>query len=298
MTFTAAKKKFLNYLLHEKQYSGHTYTNYERDLNQFRDFLELINNIFLADLKNIAESEVRDFLAQVLISGAARRSVARKLSSIRSFFKYLYRQGIINRTPTDGLTAPKLNKPLPKFLTIKEVERLLKIPDISTPKGKRDCAIIEVLYSTGMRISELVNLTHSQIHWNEEVIRVIGKGNKERMVLIGGIAKNALQNYIDNPTYIGMDQDSPVFRNKFGNKLGALSIQRMINNSAKLAGIPSNVTPHVLRHSFATHMLDAGADLRCVQELLGHVSLSTTQIYTHITPERLKKAYEKAHPRK
>ena len=298
MTFSAAKKKFLNYLLHEKQYSGHTYTNYERDLNQFRDFLELINNIFLADLKNIAESEVRDFLSQILISGAARRSVARKLSSIRSFFKYLYRQGIIDRTPTDGLTAPKLNKPLPKFLTIKEVERLLEIPDTSTPKGKRDCAIIEVLYSTGMRISELVNLTHSQIHWNEEVIRVIGKGNKERMVLIGGIAKNALQKYIDNPTYIGKDQDSPVFKNKFGNKLGALSIQRMINSSAKLAGIPSNVTPHVLRHSFATHMLDAGADLRCVQELLGHVSLSTTQIYTHITPERLKKAYEKAHPRK
>ena len=298
MTFTAAKKKFLNYLIHEKQYSGHTYTNYERDLNQFSDFLELINNIFLADLKNIAESEVRDFLAQVLISGAARRSVARKLSSIRSFFKYLYRQGIIERTPTDGLTAPKLNKPLPKFLTIKEVERLLKIPDTSTPKGLRDCAIIEVLYSTGMRISELVNLTHSQIHWNEEVIRVIGKGNKERMVLIGRIAKNALQKYIDNPTYIGKNQDSPVFKNKFGNKLGALSIQRMINSSAKLAGIPSNVTPHVLRHSFATHMLDAGADLRCVQELLGHVSLSTTQIYTHITPERLKKAYEKAHPRK
>ena len=298
MTFSAAKKKFLNYLLHEKQYSVHTYTNYERDLNQFRDFLKLINNIFLADLKNIAESEVRDFLAQVLISGAARRSVARKLSSIRSFFKYLYRQGIIDRTPTDGLTAPKLNKPLPKFLTIKEVERLLEIPDTSTPNGKRDCAIIEVLYSTGMRISELVNLKHSQIHWNEEVIRVMGKGNKERMVLIGGIAKNALQKYIDNPTYIGKNQDSPVFRNKFGNKLGALSIQRMINNSAKLAGIPSNVTPHVLRHSFATHMLDAGADLRCVQELLGHVSLSTTQIYTHITPERLKKAYEKAHPRK
>ncbi len=298
MTFSVAQKKFLNYLLHEKQYSGHTYTNYERDLNQFSEFLELINNIFLADLKNIAESEVRDFLSQILISGAARRSVARKLSSIRSFFKYLYRQGIINRTPTDGLTAPKLNKPLPKFLTIKEVERLLEIPDTSTPKGKRDCAIIEVLYSTGMRISELVNLTHSQINWNEEVIRVIGKGNKERMVLIGGIAKNALQKYIDNPTYVGKDQDSPVFKNKFGNKLGALSIQRMINSSAKLAGIPSNVTPHVLRHSFATHMLDAGADLRCVQELLGHVSLSTTQIYTHITPERLKKAYEKAHPRK
>ena len=149
-----------------------------------------------------------------------------------------------------------------------------------------------------MRISELVNLTHSQINWNEEVIRVIGKGNKERMVLIGGIAKNALQKYIDNPTYIGKNQDSPVFKNKFGNKLGALSIQRMINSSAKLAESPSNVTPHVLRHSFATHMLDAGADLRCVQELLGHVSLSTTQIYTHITPERLKKAYEKAHPRK
>ena len=298
MTFYDAKKKFLDYLLHEKQYSGHTYTNYERDLDQFSDFLKLINNIFLAELKNIAESEVRDFLSQVLISGASRRSVARKLSSIRSFFKYLYRNGIINRTPTDGLTAPKLNKPLPKFLTIEEVERLLKIPDSSTPKGKRDCAIIEVLYSTGMRISELVNLKHSQIHWNEEVIRVIGKGNKERMVLIGGIAKNALQKYIDNPNYIGKEQDSPVFRNKFGNKLGALSIQRMINSSAKLAGIPSNVTPHVLRHTFATHMLDAGADLRCVQELLGHVSLSTTQIYTHITPERLKKAYEKAHPRK
>jgi len=298
MTFSAAQKKFLNYLLHEKQYSGHTYTNYERDLKQFRGFLELINNIFLTDIKNIAASEVRDFLSQVLVSGAARRSVARKLSSLKSFFKYLYRQGIIDRVPTDGLSAPKLSKPLPKFLTVSEIEKLLDVPDTNTTKGKRDCAIIEVLYSAGMRISELVNLKHSQLQMDEEIIRVIGKGNKERMVLLGKPAKKALLNYFDDANYIGKEKDSPVFRNKFGNKLGALSIQRMINKSAKLAGIPTTVTPHVLRHSFATHMLDAGADLRCVQELLGHVSLSTTQIYTHITPERLKKAYEKAHPRK
>jgi len=260
MTFIAAQKKFLYYLLHEKQYSGHTYTNYERDLKQFGEYLEVVNKVFTAEVKNIAASEIREFLSQVLISGAARRSVARKLSSIRSFFKYLYRQGIIARSPTDGLTAPKLNKPLPKFLTIKEVEQLLEIPDTTTTNGKRDCAIIEVLYSTGMRVSELVELKHSQIHWREELVRVIGKGKKERMVLLGKPAIKALRCYIDNPEYSGKEPNFPVFKNRFGNKLGALSIQRMINMSAKLAGIPTSVTPHVLRHSFATHMLDAGAD--------------------------------------
>jgi integrase/recombinase XerC len=165
-------------------------------------------------------------------------------------------------------------------------------------KGIRDKAIIEVFYSTGMRVSELVNLTHGQIQWREGYVRVIGKGKKERLVMLGGPALDAVEAYVKHPEYHGRGQSDPVFKNRFGDRLGPVSIQRMINKSSKAAGIARKVTPHVLRHSFATHMLDAGADLRSVQKMLGHVSLSTTQIYTHTTPERLKRVYDKAHPRK
>ena len=298
MNFYDALNKFLRYLKLEKQYSYHTSANYKRDINQFEKFLNEQYDYLLNDIEKVSQAVIREYLSTMIISGISRRSVARKLSALRSFFKYLFRQGDIQKSPTDNISAPKLNKPLPKFLTIKEIDRLVNAIDRDTITGKRIYALIEVLYSTGMRVSEVVNLKHEEIQWQDGIVRVIGKGKKERLVMLGSAALSMLKNYIGDAGY---DRKSPVeyiFRNKFGRQLNVKTVQTDISTLAKVAGINRDVTPHVLRHSFATHMLDAGADLRSVQELLGHVSLSTTQIYTHVTPDRLKKAYEKAHPRK
>ena len=298
MNFYDALNKFLRYLKLEKQYSIHTSTNYKRDINQFEKFLNEQYDYLLNDIGKVSQAVIREYLSTMIISGISRRSVARKLSALRSFFKYLFRQGDIQKTPTDNISAPKLNKPLPKFLTIKEIDRLVNAIDRDTITGKRIYALIEVLYSTGMRVSEVVNLKHEEIQWQDGIVRVIGKGKKERLVMLGSAALSMLKNYIGDAGYDRKSSVEYVFRNKFGRQLNVKTVQTDISTLAKVAGINRDVTPHVLRHSFATHMLDAGADLRSVQELLGHVSLSTTQIYTHVTPERLKKAYEKAHPRK
>ena len=298
MNFDDALNKFLRYLKLEKQYSVHTSSSYKRDINQFKKFLKDQYDYLLNDVEKVSPAIIREYLSTMIISGISRRSVARKLSALRSFFKYLFRQGDIQKTPTDNINAPKLNKPLPKFLTIKEIDQLVNAIDTETFIGKRIYALIEVLYSTGMRVSEVVNLKHDQIQWREGIVRVIGKGNKERLVMLGSAALSMLKNYIGDADYDRKSSVEYIFRNKFGKKLNVKTVQTDINTLAKIAGINRDVTPHVLRHSFATHMLDAGADLRSVQELLGHASLSTTQIYTHITPDRLKKAYDKAHPRK
>ncbi len=298
MNFDDALNKFLRYLKLEKQYSVHTSAGYKRDINQFKIFLEDEYDYLLKDVEKISPATIREYLSTMIVSGISRRSVARKLSALRSFFKYLFRQGDIQKTPTDNINAPKLNKPLPKFLTIKEIDRLVNAIDRETFIGKRIYALIEVLYSTGMRVSEVVSLKHNQIQWREGIVRVIGKGNKERLVMLGSAALSMLKNYIGDAGYDRRSSVEYIFRNKFGKQLNVKTVQTDISTLAKIAGINRDVTPHILRHSFATHMLDAGADLRSVQELLGHASLSTTQIYTHVTPDRLKKAYEKAHPRK
>jgi len=298
MNFDDALNKFLRYLKLEKQYSVHTSANYKRDINQFEKFLNEQYDYLLSDVEKISPAVVREYLSTMIVSGISRRSVARKLSALRSFFKYLFRQGDIQKTPTDNINAPKLNRPLPKFLTIKEIDKLVKAIDTETLIGKRIYALIEVLYSTGMRVTEVVNLKHEQIQWREGIVRVIGKGNKERIVMLGNSALSMLNNYVKAVGYDRKSSVKYIFRNKFGRQLNVKTVQNDISTLAKIAGINREVTPHVLRHSFATHMLDAGADLRSVQELLGHASLSTTQIYTHVTPERLKKAYDKAHPRK
>jgi len=298
MNFDDALNKFLRYLKLEKQYSIHTSASYKRDIKQFEIFLGKEYEYLLNDVGKVSPATIREYLSTMIVSGISRRSVARKLSALRSFFKYLFRQGDIQKTPTDNINAPKLNKPLPKFLTIKEIDRLVSAINQETFIGKRIYALIEVLYSTGMRVSEVVNLKHDQIQWREGIVRVIGKGNKERLVMLGSAALSMLENYIGDVDYDRKNPVEYIFRNKFGRQLNVKTVQTDISTLAKIAGINRDVTPHILRHSFATHMLDAGADLRSVQELLGHASLSTTQIYTHVTPDRLKKAYEKAHPRK
>lgn len=298
MTLAEAREIFLRYLTHEKRYSTHTVSNYARDLRQFEEYLAQSHARLVDDVTAVTALEIRDFLSAGMLNGASRRTIARRLSTLRSFYKCLYRRKLIPSLPTTALRAPKLERRLPTFLTIEEIERLLSVHDLSKLKGVRDRAIVEVLYSTGMRVSELASLTHSQLDLREGIIRVIGKGKKERLVMLGEPAIEAIKAYISHPRYRGCMPDDPVFKNRFGTRLSRVSIEIIINAAALRAGISRKVTPHTLRHSFATHLLDAGADLRSVQELLGHASLSTTQIYTHITPERLKRAYAAAHPRK
>ncbi|MCX7004723.1 MAG: tyrosine recombinase XerC [bacterium] len=281
MTFSAAVDAFVRHLGAEKNYSAHTLDNYTRDLGQFARFLDETHGGATPAVEHINLFDVRAHLAAMMGAGRARRSVARYLSSLRSFFKFLFRQGVLAAQPMSAVKAPKLPRPLPKFLTLPDVERVLAVLDVRTLKGKRDRAIVEALYSTGMRVSELA-----------------GKGRKERLVLLGGPARAAVTAYLGDAKYSGRGPKEAVFKNRFGARLGVLSIERMLTHAGRAAGLAQRVTPHTLRHSFATHLLDAGADLRSVQELLGHASLSTTQIYTHITPERLKRAYDGAHPRR
>lgn len=298
MTFDAAQTDFIAYVVQEKHYSEHTVRNYSIDLAQLYGFFVENCPPLIDNIENINAADIRDFLYFLMDGGAARRTVSRKLSSIRSFFRFLYREGVIETMPTTGISTPKLEKPLPKFLTIAEIEKMLTIPNSATLKGKRDIAIIEVLYSTGMRVSELVSLSFGQIDNDGGHIKIRGKGNKERLVLLGDYAQKALRIYTRDPDYKRKGKSDVIFRNRFHKPLSARSVAKTLKKIARMAGLPHDVSPHTIRHSFATHMLDAGADLRTVQELLGHSSLSTTQIYTHITPERLKKVYGKTHPRR
>ncbi|MBU0630414.1 MAG: tyrosine recombinase XerC [Candidatus Margulisbacteria bacterium] len=280
---------FLSYLKNERNYSPHTISNYQRDL--------VFLVAFLKD-REINRSAAREFLIQLEKKIFSRRSIARKLSAARSFFRFLLREDLTEGNPFDLLLTPKIQKKLPNFLYPEEMARLLKAPD-QKHLGIRDLAILELLYSSGIRVTELVGLNLNEMDLAEGEIRVFGKGAKERIVLFGSLAATALGNYINNARgklLVGRKSQA-LFLGRLGTRLTARQIERLIKFYAKKAGINKKVTPHTLRHSFATHLLDGGADLRMVQELLGHVSLSTTQVYTHVTKDRLKKVYDHTHPR-
>ena len=231
------------------------------------------------------------------------RSISRKISAIRSFFKFLSREGIAKTSPTINLITPKIDKKLPHFLYLQEVNKLIETPPRQTIFGIRDRAILELLYGTGMRVGELVNLNIHDIDLYEKTIRVFGKGSKERILPLGNPSIKALQEYLTDRhlfrknVSINKNDQNALLLNRFGSRLSTRSIRRIIIKYMKIADLNKKISPHVLRHSFATHLLGGGADLRSVQELLGHESLSTTQIYTHITKERLKIIYKKSHPR-
>lgn len=282
--------KFINYLKVEKNASGHTIKNYSIDLNSFFLFL---------DGKEIAEVDhltLRRFLAQMRSKSYSKRTIARKLASLRSLFKFLYREGHIKSNPITAISSPKLDKKLPKFLDVGQVTRLILKPDTATVAGLRDRAILETLYSTGIRVSELVGLDTRDIDFISGVVKVFGKGSKERMVPIGDEALGAIRRYNDKKDKREKARDA-VFLNNRGGRLTDRSVRRMLDKYIHACAIEEKISPHSLRHSFATHLLDRGADLRSVQELLGHMNLSTTQIYTHVTMDRLKAVYDKAHPR-
>jgi len=285
-----SQSDFLNYLKNERNYSDHTISNYGRDLR----FL----TAFLKD-KKIDRLTAREYLLALEKNNYSRRSIARKLSAARSFFRYLQREKKIAENPFRNLVTPKLPRKLPNFLYPEEITRLFEAADSSSGLGKRDRAILEMLYGTGMRVIELCRLNLNDLDWDDKEIKVFGKGAKERIVIFGSFAERALKDYINygRPTLLGKAKSAAFFVGRLGTRLTSRQVERIIKFYAKKAGIQKKVTPHTLRHSFATHLLEGGADLRMTQELLGHVSLSTTQVYTHVTKERLKKVYDAAHPR-
>ena len=279
--------KYLTYLEIEKNYSPHTLLNYKIDLVEFFQFLgpkelEKVDYLFL-----------RRYLASLKERKLKPRSMARKISSLRSFYKFLNREGYLKDNPAALLMTPKLDKPLPKFLSVDEMKVFIESPQTDTEAGLRDRAILETLYSTGIRVSELVGLNVDTMDLIGSIAKVAGKGKKERLVPVGNKATQAIRNYLNKRR----GQAQALFLNKNGKRLTVRGVYNITDKYIKQVSATKNISPHVLRHSFATHMLDRGADLRSVQELLGHVSLSTTQIYTHVSTERLKKVYDKAHPR-
>ena len=284
-------EKFKNYLTVEKNYSDYTIKNYLSDLKEFSEFLKDV------DITKVDYITVRKFLGHLRQKNIAKRSVARKLSSLRTFFRFLARDGYIKSNPVGSVSTPKLDKKLPIFLDEKSVVSLVTAPDIKTFQGLRDRAILETLYSAGIRVGELVGIDIANVDLISGVVKVLGKGRKERLAPLGDKAINAIREYTELRNRKKIDDKNALFLNKSGKRITDRSIRRIVLRYIKDTSIKEHISPHTLRHSFATHLLNRGADLRSVQELLGHKNLSTTQIYTHVTMERLKSIYDKAHPR-
>ena len=287
--------KYINYLEVERNASPHTVRNYTADLMGFFDFFR---HKKIGSLKEVDRNVLRVYLSQLMEQGLVKGSIARKLSAIRSFYRYLEREEILTANPVQETSSPKLDRRLPSFLTTDEIVRLLEAPDGATPQRQRDRALLELLYAAGLRVSELVSLNLEQVNLDTREIRVWGKGSKERMVLMGEPAASALTAYLNQGRreLLGQKRTGALFLNRYGERLTKRSVQSSLQEYANMTGIGKRVHPHMLRHTFATHLLDGGADLRVVQELLGHASLSSTQIYTHVSKSQAKKVYLSAHP--
>jgi integrase/recombinase XerC len=306
--FKQLVKLFIEALSAEKGYSTNTCRAYQHDLEEFAAIV--VQNRFQKNLKQYqADSLKVDLIDGLLIreylgflhQKNKKATIARKLSAIRSFFKYLVKQGVIADNPTQTILTPKQDKPIPTYLPIDDMFRLLDSIETDTLLGLRNRAIFETLYSCGIRVSELAGLNLLDVDFNSGVIRVLGKGGQQRMVPIGKKAADMIKNYrkrLVRESGLQPDPNSPLFLNKNNGRLTSRSIARILEKLAKVCGLLLPVSPHALRHTFATHMLDAGTDLRVLQELLGHKSLSTTQKYTHVSIDRLMETYDKAHPRK
>jgi len=306
MSLADQLEKFLDYLRSQKGCSPHTIRNYRIDLRQFF--------AFLAERKGSAREEgaseggesvdflvIREYLA-ALFGPYKRTTIARKLSAVRSFFAFAEKIGLAAANPAADISTPKQGRYIPTYLPVDQMFSLLEGPDRGKPLGLRDLAILEVLYSCGLRVSELAGLDSTSIDFEQRLVKVLGKGNKERIVPIGREAIKAVKNYVNATSSLRKKarsdaQNVPLFVNFRGGRLSTRSIGKLVKRYGKERGLLTDISPHDLRHTFATHLLDGGADLRCVQELLGHVSLSTTQKYTHVSLDRLMEVYDKAHPR-
>ena len=291
---------FLSYLRVEKGLSQNTILAYGRDLKRFAAFL---NKRHKHKIDAVDREDIVDFLSSLYKDKLDSRSVARYLVSLRSFFKYALMEELVRVDPTENLESPKIRQGLPTYLRVDEVDRLLSAPDVNTPNGLRNRAMLEVLYSTGLRVSELLNLRLSDVDMRMGCVRCIGKGNKERLVPIGRKAIAAVEQYLADPRSQLVRSASPaphnqvLFLTRNGRRLSRVSIWKILHDYGVKLGLRGRLTPHKLRHSFATHLLERGADLRSVQLMLGHADISTTQIYTHVVEERLKQIYKAHHPR-
>lgn len=297
---------FIDYLRNQKGYSKHTVRNYHIDLKQFLDFLGAREELTAGEHTGLKPEAVnpliiREYLGS-LYGRLSRTTIARKLSAVRSFFLFLEKRNLRTGNPAVDISTPKLEKYLPIYLPVDDVFRLLESREQKKPLDLRNLAILEVLYSCGIRASELEGLNLSSIDFDERLMSVIGKGNKERIVPIGRKALETVRNYLVAIQNLrkktgGLSQDAPLFLNFRGGRLSTRSIGRILKKYAIASGLSPEISPHSMRHSFATHLLDGGADLRSVQELLGHKNLSTTQKYTHVSLGRLMEVYDKTHPR-
>ena len=289
--------QFITYLVAEKNASPYTIKNYRHEIGQFLDFLKEQG---IDSWEGVDRYVLRRYLAWLQAEGYVKASITRRISELRSFCRYLVREGILDTNPIRAISSPKIPKRLPNYLDVHEVEGLLAAPDAMVPQGQRDRAIMEVLYASGLRVSELVSLNLKNVDLRHGELRVWGKGAKERLALLGEPACRALTRYIQDGRSKLIKENrvtNALFLNRLGSRLSTRSVSNILDKYAKLAGLERRVTPHVMRHTFATHLLDGGADLRTVQELLGHADLSSTQIYTHVSQARAKEVYQKAHPR-
>jgi integrase/recombinase XerC len=285
---------FLRHLADERNLSGHTLRAYRRDLEAFARFLAADGSDGPPSVERIGPLQLRRYLAR-LHGHNSRVTIARKLSALRSFFRYLLRRGTLEVNPADTLSTPKRAQYLPRTLSVDEIFALMTAAAGDDPLGRRDRAIVELLYSSGLRVGELTALDVGHLDLREGLVRVRGKGDKERIVPVGRPARQALEHYLDLRQ--ASDDSQALFLNYRGGRLTARSVERNLKKLLVRAGILKDASPHALRHSFATHLLDGGADLRAIQELLGHVSLSTTQQYTRVSVDRLMEVYDRAHPR-
>lgn len=285
--------RFLNYIRVEKGLAENTVSSYRRDLLKFEQFAGK------RQLSGLERADVRKFMRRLYDDGLGARSVARHLVSLRSLFRFLLKEGRLERDVTADIDSPQLGMRLPKHLALDEVEALLQQPDTSTPAGLRDKAMLELLYATGLRVSELVNLRIADFDLNMGILRCLGKGSKERLIPVGKSALSAVETYLRHgrSQFLKRGESHYLFLNHHGGPLSRVGFWKIIRRYGRAASIATSITPHVVRHSFATHLLERGADLRSIQLMLGHSDISTTQIYTHVIKERLKQVYQTYHPR-
>jgi integrase/recombinase XerC len=306
MPYAARIDEYIDYLKSQKGYSPHTLRSYRVDLTQFFRFLvekrrKERDSEPRMDWESTDFGEIREYLAG-LFGRCKRKTIARKLSAVRSFFAFAERRGLTASNPAAEISTPRQEQYIPTYLPVDQMFSLLEMPDREKPLGLRDLALLEVLYSCGLRVSELAGLNLGSIDFPQRLVRVLGKGNKERIVPIGRKAAGVLRDYLEASRALrekgGMHpEQAPLFMNVRGRRLSTRSIENIVKRYGRECGLLTDISPHALRHTFATHLLDGGADLRSVQELLGHVSLSTTQRYTHVSLDKLMEVYDRAHPR-
>ena len=291
-------ERFLRYLDVERNASPHTIKSYRDDLESLTSFLEFDDGS-VPNARDVTSGDLRQFVSALHDAGYASSSIARRLASLRSFYRFAQREGVAERNPAKPLRNPRKKRKLPHFLNSQDIESLLNAPDSNTAMGVRDIAMLETMYSSGVRVSELVGICDHDLRLKEGLVSVRGKGKRERFAPLGSYAVDAIHGWLAlrREGILEDTMGTPLFVNRFGGRLSTRSIRRMLDKYLSQTGLESQTSPHTLRHSFATHLVDAGADIRSVQELLGHKSLVTTQIYTHLSTANLKEAYEKAHPR-